>query len=220
MSEIQNVLNALNGTCEYEILNQMEESYSRVFTEQNAWYTKSKFTCPDGCGSCCINFEPDLIEAEALYMAAWLIENQRAVADSILENKYPFDNGKTCPFYDSNNSYHCSIYGGRPFICRLFGASCSHSKNNEVVWRPCKFYPIEKLKTYSPKLDHKTYSKDEAVSILGSVPPVMSDLMETSVAASSDTETKLIRQCLPDAIRKILWIMSINSNPDNNPSAA
>lgn len=217
MSEIQNVLEALEGTCEFEILEQIEKAYKRVFLEQDNWYQKSKFFCPEGCGNCCINFEPDLIEGEVLYMAAWLIENQRDVALSILENKYPFDNGKTCPFYNANNGYHCSIYGGRPFICRLFGASCSHSKNDEIVWRPCKFYPENQLKAYNPNLTHKTYSEKEAEKILSLLPPAMSDLMEPAIAVSRSSETHLIREILPDTIRKILWIMSINSNPDNNP---
>ena len=79
-SEIDHVLGLLQGTREYEILTETERLYQTVKVAQSEWYEKSRFFCPDGCGSCCHNFEPDLLECEALYMAAWLLENQNDIA--------------------------------------------------------------------------------------------------------------------------------------------
>lgn len=213
LSEIKNILEKLQGTEESEILVEMEKAYRKINDEQAEWYARSKFTCPEGCGGCCHNFEPDLMKSEAIYMAAWLIENQNQIAEKVAEGKYPFDNGKTCPFYNPDIGYHCSIYGGRPFICRLFGASGSHSKTGEIVWKPCKFYPAEALDRHNPPLVHRQYSQQETKSIFGTLPPVMGDLMEQAVSFSEDYKnTKLIREILPETIQKLKWIVSMKES--------
>lgn len=209
------ILENLKGTEEAEILLQMLESYKKIDEEQKVLYETTKFFCPDGCGSCCHNFEPDLLENEALFMAAWIIENSYENALKIAEGVFPFDSDenrkddKTCPFHDYEKAYHCTIYGGRPSICRLFGASCSKSKNGEKVWKPCKFYPVEELQKYSPLLSHRQFSQSETESILGKMPPLMSDLMEQIENSSISKETKLIREILPKTIQKLLWIMNL-----------
>ena len=82
---VEKILNQLKGTNEAEIILQMENAYSKIASEQNKWYEKSSFTCTSGCGECCRNFEPDLLECEALYMAAWLMENQPEIVNKIAE---------------------------------------------------------------------------------------------------------------------------------------
>ena len=76
MSEITGILEKLKGTKEAEILEKIEASYEKIAAAQKTWYEKSSVLCPSGCGQCCHNFEPDLLSSEALYMAAWLLENQ------------------------------------------------------------------------------------------------------------------------------------------------
>lgn len=211
MSKISNILFKLEGTEEAETLAELEKSYENIEILQKEWYRKSRFLCPDGCGSCCQNFEPDLLESEALYMAAWLLENQAEVAEQIKTGKFPFDNGKTCPFFDASKAYHCSIYEGRPCICRLFGASGSKDKQNKTVWKPCKFYPEEKLKLRNPPLAHQQYSENQIKNIFNCLPPVMSDFMENIVSINPDsTGTKLIREILPETISRLEWIIKLN----------
>lgn len=219
MNEIQKILVSLKGTKEYDILIEMQEMYSRIQNEQSEWYNKTDFTCPSGCGNCCINFEPDLLECEALYMAAWLLENQKETALKIAQNQFPFDNGKTCPLFNKENPYHCSIYGGRSFICRLFGASSVYNKNGKKEWRPCKFLPLDLLNHHVPPVSHRDYTEQETIKLLGAVPPAMSDLMEEALSLQPDNEqTVLLRESLPKSINKLLWIISIN-NPDNTTAA-
>ncbi|MGI5058938.1 YkgJ family cysteine cluster protein [Treponema pectinovorum] len=217
MSEISWILNKLKDTREAEILMQVESCYEKIGEKQNAWYKKSNFTCPEGCGTCCHGFEPDVLEAEALYMAAWLIENQRDVALKLCQGIFPFDNGKTCPFHNFENPYHCSVYKGRAFICRIFGASGSRAKDGSLVWRPCKFYPSEKLKEHNPTLEHRQYSQDEIEKIFGTLPPAMSDLMEQGVNISVENKrTALLREVLPQAVRRLFWIIQLGNGGDND----
>lgn len=219
MSEIQNVLEKLEGTLLYDVLVQIENDYLNIAEKQHDWYAKTNFLCPDGCGACCVNFEPDLMEAESLYMAAWLIENQPEVAEKIADNKFPFDNGKTCPLFNPDSEYHCSIYGGRAYICRLFGASSFYSKEQKRTWRPCKHYPEEMLKEYNPFLEHKTYSEEETINFIGEIPPAMSDFLQSSASFGTESKgTVLLREILPAAIRKIYWIIDMNDN--NNPNGS
>ena len=209
-SEIKNILNILNGTCEQEILKQMQQYYSQIAEAQAEWYSKSNFTCLKGCGECCRNFEPDLLECEATYMAAWLLENQKEVAEKVSQGYFPFPDNKGCPFWNEEASYHCTIYGGRPFICRFFGACGSKSKDEKEVFKPCKFYPTEKLAEHKPPLEHRQYRESEVQEIFGALPPVMSDFMEGAVSLTPDNHsTKLLREVLPDTINHLKWICNL-----------
>ncbi len=222
MSQITSVLEKLENTSVYDILINMEKAYENISKKQGVWYKKTNFTCPSGCGDCCVNFEPDLFECEALYMAAWLLENQQDVALKIAEGNFPYTKEKGCQFYNRNSDYHCSIYGGRAFICRLFGACSNHDKNGKKIWRPCKFYPSSILANHKPPLEHRQYSEEETQSKLGDIPPAMSDLMQIALSFIPDSEkTALIRDILPATIKKLLWLINMNNNnnPNGNPNA-
>ncbi|MCR5724543.1 MAG: YkgJ family cysteine cluster protein [Treponema sp.] len=208
----------LEGTSVHDILVQMEESYDQISKEQNKWYTISGFNCPSGCGQCCVGFEPDIIENEALYMAAWLLENQRPVALKIANGCFPFNHTDgTCLFFNPQSPFHCSIYNGRAFICRLFGASSFHSKHEDKVWRPCKFYPDEYLANHTPPLQKRQYSESETKQIFGAVPPLMSELT-AGTRGSAPAKTSLIHRILPQKIKWLLWIIDINNNGNDNPN--
>ena len=209
-NDIKYILNKLKGTCEEEILKQMQQYYLQIAEKQDEWYKKSNFYCPEGCGECCRNFEPDLLDCEALFMAAWLLENQKDIAEQVSKGIFPYPDNKGCPFWDEKASYHCTIYGGRPFICRFFGACGSKSKDEKEVFKPCKFYPAKKLAEHKPPLEHRQYTESEIQNIFGALPPVMSDFMEGAVSLTPDNHsTRLLREVLPDTIIKIMWLCSM-----------
>lgn len=218
MSQIPEILSKLEGTSVHDILVKMEAAYDRISREQGEWYKKSCFNCPSGCGSCCKGFEPDIFEGEALYMAAWLLENQRFLAMKIAEGDFPFqhDDG-TCLLFNESSPFHCSIYGGRAFICRLFGASSFRSRTGEKTWRPCKFYPDEYLAAHKPPLQKRQYSESETEFVLGAVPPLMSDMTSEALSDSS-CKTFLVRDILPQSIRRLLWLIDMNDNGNDNPN--
>ena len=207
MSDIEGVLGRLEGTIEHQALTEIEEAYERIDREQSVWYKTSRFTCPGGCGECCVHFEPDLLDSEALYMGAWLLEHQPDTACQVAEGKFPFANSGFCPFFNSSSPFHCSIYGGRAFICRLFGAGCTRAKDRHLVWKPCRFYPDKVLAQHTPPLEHRQYSEKELTDIFGAVPPDMQTLMK---GAGTDADTKLLRDTLPKIIRHLMFIIEIN----------
>lgn len=231
MSQVDQIIRKLKNSRAAEIISEMDAIYERISAEQKDWYQAAKFLCPSGCGTCCHNFEPDLLEVEALYMAAWLLQNKLEVAEAVAREEFPFENGKTCIFHDYSNPYHCTIYGGRAAICRLFGAACSRDKNGQEVWKPCKFIPLDYLKAYDVRLDHKQYNKQESAEILGKLPPVMSDFMEQILSIMPENhQTYLVRDILPLTIRKLMWLIRLEdlnpedpdtpNSPDKRPKAS
>lgn len=211
-NELQQILIKLKDTHEEEVLTRMQELYSQIAETQGVWYEKSGFTCPEGCGECCRNFEPDLLDCEAEYMASWLLENQPEVAEKVANHEFPFPENNGCPFWNENTPYHCTIYGGRAFICRFFGACGSKAKDGKLAFKPCKFYPSEILAAHKPPLAHRQYTASEVKEIFGVLPPVMSDIMEGAISLNPDNhETRLIRDILPEAINHIKWICSMAS---------
>ena len=141
---------------------------------------------------------------------AWLLDNQPDIAEKIAQGIFPFPENKGCPFWNEKSEYHCTIYGGRPFICRFFGAYGSKSKKGDIVFKPCKFYPDEKLSAFKIPLRHRQYNEKEIHEIFGIQPPVMSDIMESAISLNPDNHTtKVIREILPAAIRRIKWLCSM-----------
>lgn len=229
ISEIAPILEKLRGTEEYDILVEMDAVYSRIEEKQREWFEKSKFTCPQGCGKCCEHFEPDLLESEALYMAAWLLCNKPEVAHNVAEGKFNgLDDGTAighCPFFredilGTDLPGHCTIYGGRASICRLFGAAGFRDKYGNEVWKPCKFYPAEELaavKTLSGEpILHRQYTAEEVKNLFGVLPPVMSDMMEQEETFTPDDDSStLIHDILPKYIQRLMWIVDLNSGKDS-----
>ena len=213
MSEIPTILKKLEGTSEYQILTEIEAAYERIAQEQKGWYEKSGFLCPQGCGDCCAHFEPDLMFSEALYMGAWLLEHQPVIAHGVAEEKFPFYATDHCQFFNPESPFHCSVYGGRAFICRLFGASGVRSKSGKIVWKPCRFYPSAQLAKYMPPLEHRQYSSEELMRIFGTLPPDMGALM-----SGTEVDTVLLRDILPKVIRHLLFIIGMNDNGSDNPN--
>ncbi len=218
MSQIPQVLEKLEGTSVYDLLVEIEQAYERISTEQGKWYEESHFTCPSGCGSCCKGFEPEIVEGGALYMAAWLIEHQRDVAAAVAQGEFPYDyNDGTCLFFDEKSPYHCTIYGGRAFICRLFGGSGYSSRTGDKVWRPCKFYPDNLLAAHKPPLEKRPYSQEETQAIFGTTPPLISDLAE-GASCTNNNGTFLIHEILPQKIKWLFWLIDMNDNGNDNPN--
>ena len=128
------------GTVIYNVLTAVDSLYNDIDSGQKLWKTRSPMHCPDGCGSCCVHFEPEVYEAEALYLAAWMLEHQSERADRIAEaGNDSFACGDGCFLFDPDSPYHCTVYEGRCLICRLFGFSGDHSKDGTIRWKPCRY---------------------------------------------------------------------------------
>jgi len=205
-----------------EIIAGLGGIYADIETAQAGWKAASPFHCAEGCGSCCVGFEPDVLECEALYLAYHLVASPdpglRAVSDSLLAGTYVSprsDPDAGCPFFDPANPYHCTVYGGRCLICRLFAYTGDRGKDGRPRWKPCKFLPLEGM---DGGLDRRVqYGEDELIARFGEVPPIMSDFTARIVALDPDSAQRRrpLREALPVAIARVMMVLRFADSVDD-----
>lgn len=210
------------GTALGDMVAALGEVYGQIETAQAEWKLASPFRCAEGCGTCCVDFEPDVLWVEAAYLAVWMLSFQRERALSFAEGSFASprpDPDRGCPFFDPSNEYHCTVYGGRALICRLFGYTGDRGKDGEPRWKPCKFLPLEGLDGALPR--RRQYSGEELMALFGAVPPLMSDLSARVVAIDpgKSLDRRPLRAALADAIRHALLIERFSEPPEPNTPA-
>ncbi len=199
------ILKILEDTREKELIDSLEAIYADIEARQGAWKADASFSCPDACGDCCSHFEPDLLESEAIYLAAWILQNDFPMARRLMDGSYASANNEDgCILFNPLSPYHCTVYGGRCLICRLFGYSGEYDKAGKRRWKPCRFYPADKLLPF----EHRVYGEDELNRTFSVPLPVMSDFMGQALALTPDGNghTEALREALPKALRKLMLI--------------
>ena len=207
----------LKDTSLEPVLMVMNRIYERIDEEQKKWTAVSTFRCPPGCGLCCETFEPDVLQGEALYLAAWLLENKPELIKTIDWSRP----GTSCPLSNPVSEYHCTVYEGRPLICRLFAFSGDRAKDGTVRYRPCRHMDTE---------DHTVLNQDTLMQRFGRCPPVMGDLSaEVSMSMPEVSDERLpLREALQRALAKIRYLHDLHAfsvvsgedgdnDNDNNP---
>jgi len=209
----------VRGTRIQEVIEALDAVYRDIDFAQADWKAASPFQCPDGCGACCVDFEPDVLECEALYLAAWMLVHQRDRAMSLADGSFvsPRDDAADgCRLFDPNSPYHCTVYGGRCLICRLFGYTGDRGKDGSPRWKPCKFLPLSEA-AFGPN-PHRQYPAAELRDRFGAAPPVMGDIAAQVAAIEPDGQARFpLREALPAAIRRILMVQRFTFMPDPNP---
>lgn len=205
------------GTRIREIIDELDVIYENIETAQAGWRSACTFHCPDGCGTCCVGFEPDVLESEALYLAAWMLYHQRERALSIVEGSFVAprrDPGSGCFLFDPASPYHCTVYGGRCLICRLFGYAGDRGKDGRPRWKPCKFLPSG-AGTASAPLHHQ-YDEAELIARFGAMPPLMADVTSRAVALMPDEagDRLPLREALPKALSRLLMLLRFLDLPE------
>ncbi|WP_029409918.1 YkgJ family cysteine cluster protein [Treponema pedis] len=196
----------------------LDQVYKEIEEAEAEWQKACPVRCIDGCGMCCVHFEPEIYEVEALYLAAWLLYHQRERALQILEGNFKenvLDKEKGCLLFDIDNPHHCTVYGGRALICRLFGYSGDRGKDFTVRWRPCKY--LVSLDKEGSNL--KQYSQSDLLETFGVLPPVMSDFTSRILCFMTEgsSEARPVRDALRAAIAKILMLERYATNSDFEP---
>ena len=182
------------GTVIYDILTSVDSLYNDIDSDQKLWKTRSPMQCPDGCGSCCVHFEPDVYEAEALYLAAWMMEHQSERAERIAEaDSDSFTRGDGCFLFDPDSPYHCTVYEGRCLICRLFGFSGDHGKDGTIRWKPCKYMqPSAKTLSGIPEKTLSGIAGNAAGGISGETASGISDVQDSQTGHQYGQEEMML----------------------------
>ncbi len=198
------------------VVEETDLVYQSLESAQAHWKSVTPYHCPEGCGSCCIDFEPDILECEALYLAAWLLHHHPLKAEALASALYVSprpDVQRGCQFYDPVSSWHCTVYGGRPLVCRLFGYTGDRGKDGLIRWKPCKFLPLQSAG--GTLLRRSQYSNDELLLLIGALPPAMCDITAqlSAIDPGGEGQRLPISAALPRSIHKIRMLQQYSWEP-------
>ena len=206
MSDIPRFPSLPRGSPLERIVDSVAGTYSRIEADQTAFLELaalrgSALVCPAGCGSCCEGFVPDVLPAEAAFIALWLLEFEPGLAAEAAEwGELGPSTLPPCPLLrGSPGLARCAIYPARPLVCRLFGAAGDRDKEGRARFRPC---------ARMPRVGHPisvggrpTLTGDDLVREYGSVPPIMADYAAelASLCPGEGAERPLLISALPAA---------------------
>jgi Fe-S-cluster containining protein len=174
-------------------------------------------SCPPGCGACCEPFIPDILQAEAAYAAAWILERAPDLAREIAAWKKGRDPAMPpCPFLlRLEDGARCAIYPARFLLCRLFGASGIRDKEGRAAFRPCARMPL--AEAYPERADRRALTGEDLAEAFGTEPPFMADYA-TELAGlfpSESGERLSVFEALPSALLRLELILSLAArSPD------
>jgi uncharacterized protein len=155
--------------------------------------------CPEGCGSCCEIFLPDVLPVESDFMADWLLGNRPDLAEAIMAR----DDGSPsaappCPFYESGREGGCcGIYPARPLVCRLFGFASVRDRDGVEAYSLCRWM--------LSRGGRRAWSGAELEVELGSSLPVMADYSTAAIAIAPEEvgDRALLTDALPASLRRL-----------------
>ncbi len=116
------------------LLGELVEIYDDIDNRTARFADHANLSCPRGCGTCCSNFEPDVTDIEATYLALHLLIN----APVLIERLTAVMLQRSCVFYEPGAIHHCTVYPARPLVCRAFGFSATTLKDGKPHFVGCR----------------------------------------------------------------------------------
>lgn len=137
MEQLFDLCDRFSGSAVSERWRSLLELYHIMELETEAFQRQFNVRCPEGCGTCCEHFIPDLSEIEASLIAAYLlyVKQDERFSERLQGTS---EQSGACPLYNAGSPFHCTVYPVRGMICRLFGACASEDKDGHPVFRRCK----------------------------------------------------------------------------------
>jgi len=163
-----------------------------------------RFGCPQGCGSCCERFVPDILPLEADFAALWILRNRPELAAVEPRSEAP------CPYYDqANPEAHCRIYGGRPLICRLFGYSAMADKEGALEYSLCWKMPG----AFTPSRNGEDLRSWRGAGIreaFGASPPLIADFgLRLQGLAAASAGRVLLGEAIRDSVERMRFLLRL-----------
>lgn len=184
----------IRGTSmEYAILS-IHEAYREADKVTAAFSEGSGIACPEGChGRCCSDFEPDVTEAEALYLAAWIILEKREDLEAALSE------GRSggCPLWSEGDRAHCRAYAGRALICRLFGFAALRDSKGEKSFSLC--FAMRDVSRGAAR----SWRAADLEGALGADAPVMGEFGSRIAALSPGSDRMALGPALKSALSRL-----------------
>lgn len=113
--------------------------YEEISSAFNRFQQEGQVLCPKDCGHCCFKHNIYCTPYELLPMAFHLLDSGLAL--DYLDRARTNAGEQRCVLLNIINERedkgNCGHYLYRPFVCRAFGVSARHSKNNRVDFSVC-----------------------------------------------------------------------------------
>lgn len=122
-----------------ELAQSILREFSTISQTFSEFQKDHKLDCVSGCGKCCFKSDVYCSPIELLPLAMELL--RRGDAQEVYDRCDTVSAGR-CFFLVVDNAEKylgkCSEYLHRPLVCRAFGVSARHSKNNQVDFSVCQ----------------------------------------------------------------------------------
>ncbi|MBN1412273.1 MAG: YkgJ family cysteine cluster protein [Spirochaetales bacterium] len=121
-----------------KLLYDLDALYDELDDGIAVFQRENNLTCPQGCGICCSQFEPDVTEPEADFLAAYVMLYKPDLIKTIIENR---STKAGCFLFRETDPQHCPVYSGRPLICRMFAFTAVNDKQGKPRFSLCRHLP-------------------------------------------------------------------------------
>lgn len=126
-------------------VSQLQSQYARLDVKMSKISDSCDFHCKDGCGACCAGpaYSKEATVFEMLPMAIDFFD--KGIADDVLNILLDADDCSQIPCVnyvcvdEKNGCGHCAHHELRPFVCRMFGDSMYHVKEDRLEFTGCHY---------------------------------------------------------------------------------
>lgn len=120
--------------------SQVLEVYRFVDAAVAGFAERSRLSCPQGCGHCCLSDRVEATILECIPLAFLLFRT--AQAEPMLQRLEENGDGKRCVLYSPDRTrdgfWGCTQYQMRPVVCRLFGFAGNHGRDGKAGLVMCR----------------------------------------------------------------------------------
>lgn len=148
-----------------------------------------------------------MLEVEAAYLASWLRQADPSRYAAVLSGTFAGNSyGKGCVLSDPSGAYHCTAYGGRPLICRLFAFSGDRAKDGGARFRLCS----RMASLGGPR----QLGEAELMERFGRLPPIMGDIAGEAESLQPDRagDRSPLRVALSRAAAKLSYMLDLSDS--------
>ena len=208
----------------------LAELYRRVDGAVAAFCAGSGLACPQGCGTCCEGFVPDVMPLEAAGVAAFMADRDSATAWTLAGalsgdggdqagtqsgSGFEAKGGQSCPLYAADTPWHCTVYEARPLVCRLFAFSAVRDKRGQSSFALCRHMPAASNMAPGPASGTvaRSASGSSIMETFRADPPFMADYGNELLALDphSNGGRAPLPEALLDAMSQVLFLVGMKA---------
>jgi len=210
MTDLSWMLDVLPGTSIADNIRKLLEVYRSLDEEIDRFAHAATIGCPDGCGRCCEETDPEVTQIEADFIAVYLSYSAVNVIGA-LNTRH-----SGCVFYDPSSPLHCTIYGARPLVCRAFAFTTIRDKNGAPLFRYCRHMPAAGSRTLvGAEIERGLHAQPPEVTLYG--------VRVAGLSGHGEPERRPLSEAVAKSLGRVMLLRRLSANndaPDSGGRAA